>query len=613
MTGVDGVDVARERLRNARGFIFDMDGTLVLGDRVNHGLAALPGAVLMLEWVRDRGVPYVVFTNGTNRAPAHFARVLREAGLPVPDDRMMTPASSAVVMFTTRGYKRVMVLGGEGLALPLREAGIEVVPPVAGGAPVDAVFVGWFPEFTMPALEAACDAVWGGADLFSASETPFFASANGRALGTSRAISAMIRSVTGCSLRITGKPSLDALRAAASRLGVPARDLAVVGDDPLLEVPMAHRGRALAIAVGTGLGGADAYDHLPPERQPHLHLRGVDELLDLVTEPDVDLSATTPGVIVMSEIRAVGFTEFGDPSVLRVVTVPMPEPGPGQVRVHVAAATVNPTDIGFRRGGRRLPDGVSPPYIPGMELAGVVDAVGPSVTSWQPGDRVIAAVSPSEPGGGAQAEYRVVDEDQLARVPDGISLEAAATLPMNGLTVRTALDMLALPPGSTLAVTGSAGAVGQYAIQVGTHDGLEVIGDAAPGADEELVRSFGAAHVVTRGPGMASAVRALYPSGVDAVLDAALLGPEILPAVRDGGQLLAVRPFQGETERGIKISLVLVGQHLHEGSRLASLADLVTQGVVTLRIAEVLPPERAAEAHRRLDAGGVRGRLVVTF
>jgi len=315
----------------------------------------------------------------------------------------------------------------------------------------------------------------------------------------------------------------------------------------------------------------------------------------------------------MSDIRACGFTEFGDASVLRVLTVPMPEPGPGQVRVRVAAATVNPTDLGFRQGGRRLPDGVAAPYVPGMELAGVIDAVGPSVSPWQAGDRVMAAVSPSEPGGGAQAEYRVVDADQLARVPDGITLEAAATLPMNGMTVRTALDMLALPPGSTLAVTGSAGAVGQYAIQLGTYEGLTVIGDAAPGPDEELVLSFGARHVVPRGPGMAAAVRALYPSGVDAVLDAALLGPAILPAVRDGGQLLAVRPFQGETERGIAISLVLVGQHLHEGDRLASLAELAGNGVLTLRVAELLPAERAAEAHQRLAAGGVRGRLVLRF
>jgi ribonucleotide monophosphatase NagD (HAD superfamily) len=149
---------------------------------------------------------------------------------------------------------------------------------------VDAVLVGWFPEFTMPALEAACDAVRAGARLYSASETPFFASSRGRALGTSRAISAMIRSVTGCRVTITGKPSLSALRAAADRLGVPRlRDLAVVGDDPLLEVPMAHRGKALAIAVGTGLGGPDAYDRLPPARRPHLHLSGIGDLLDLVS------------------------------------------------------------------------------------------------------------------------------------------------------------------------------------------------------------------------------------------------------------------------------------------------------------------------------------------
>src|SRR5215469_14846829 len=135
----------------------------------------------------------------------------------------------------------------------------------------------------------------------------------------------------------------------------------------------------------------------------------------------------------MTEMRAVCFTEFGDPSVLRVFTVPMPSPGPGQVRVHVAAATVNPTDIGFRLGGRYLPEGLVPPYIAGMDLAGVIDAVGPEVSGWHTGDRVMAAVSPWVPGGGAQAEYVLVSEDQLARVPDGNTLTAAATLPMNSM------------------------------------------------------------------------------------------------------------------------------------------------------------------------------------
>jgi len=318
----------------------------------------------------------------------------------------------------------------------------------------------------------------------------------------------------------------------------------------------------------------------------------------------------------MTEMRAVGFTEFGDPSVLGIVTVPKPSAGPGQVLVQVAAASVNPTDLGFRARRRALPPGVEPPYIPGMDLAGVIEETGPDVTIWHAGDRVMAAVTPGEPGGGAQAEYRTVAEDQLAKVPDGWSLTEAATLPMNAMTVRTGLDMLALPAGSTLAVTGSAGIVGQYAIQLGRHEGLTVIGDAKP-EDTALVESFGAHHVVPRGDGMAAAVRALYPGGVDAVLDAALLGPAILPAVRDGGQLIAVRPYQGPTENGqagrdVTVALILVAQHLHEGDRIAELADLVDKGVLTLRVAEALPAEQAAEAHRRLAAGGVRGRLVLT-
>jgi NADPH:quinone reductase len=311
-------------------------------------------------------------------------------------------------------------------------------------------------------------------------------------------------------------------------------------------------------------------------------------------------------------MRAVGFDTFGDPSVLRIVTVPRPEPGPGQVLVKVAAATVNPTDLGFRAGGRALPPGVEPPYIAGMDLAGVIDAVGPDVADWRAGDRVMAAVSPSRPGGGAQAEYVIVGADQLARVPDGWSLIEAATLPMNGLTVRAALDLLALPPGATLAVTGSAGIVGQFAIQLGRHEGLTVIGDAAP-AEVELIESFGADRVVPRGVGTEDGIREIYPDGVDAIIDAALLGPAVIGAVRDGGQLLAVRPYQGETDRGIGVHLVLVGKHLHEGHRIAELADLVSKGVLTLRVAEVLPADHAAEAHRRLAAGGVRGRLILTF
>jgi len=277
----DGPVTPLDRLRAARGYVFDLDGTLVLGDRNNQGLAPLPGALEITRWVARRGLPVAVFTNGTTKTPQHLARTLASIGFELPDHAILTPASSAVAVFVRRGYRRVLVLGGDGLTGPLTEAGIEVVMPDGRPPPVDAVLAGWYPEFTLPALEAACHAVWAGARLYSASQSLFFATAGGRSIGTSRAISAMIGSLTGVRARLVGKPAFAALRTAGDRLGVPVADLVVVGDDPGLEVPMAHRGKALAVAVSSGLGGPESYRHLPPERQPHLHVTGVDELLTL--------------------------------------------------------------------------------------------------------------------------------------------------------------------------------------------------------------------------------------------------------------------------------------------------------------------------------------------
>jgi NagD protein len=270
-----------ERLRSVRGFLFDMDGTLVLGDQRNHGLAPLPGARETTRLLDRRGIGFVVFTNGTTRTPQRYAQDLRELGFALDDGQMLTPASSAVELFVRRGYRRVVVLGGEGMALPLREAGIDVVAP-AGRPEADAVFIGWYREFSIDTLESACHAVWGGAQVFSASQSMFFATAQGRALGTSRPISAMIRDLTGCRVNIVGKPSQEAMRCAARRLGVPARELAVVGDDPSLEIPMARRAGALAIAVRSGLGDDQAWSQLPEAQSPHVVLDGTAELLELL-------------------------------------------------------------------------------------------------------------------------------------------------------------------------------------------------------------------------------------------------------------------------------------------------------------------------------------------
>ena len=138
-----------------------------------------------------------------------------------------------------------------------------------------------------------------------------------------------------------------------------------------------------------------------------------------------------------------------------MVELEEPVPGEGEVRVRVAAATVNPTDVGLRAGRWERELAVRPPpWVPGMELAGEIDAVGPGA-DWNVGDRVMAIVLPTGPHGGAQAEQVVVPGASVARSPAGASDAQAATLPMNGLTVRLALDMLALEPGQTLAVTGA--------------------------------------------------------------------------------------------------------------------------------------------------------------
>jgi len=271
---------ALSRLRAARGFVLDMDGTLVLGDNRNKGLQPLPGALELVSYLNERGTPPVILTNGTTRTPQEYAATLREIGFAVQDDWVVTPSSVAADYLAARRFRRVMVLGGEGVSRPLETRGLTIVRP-RESREADAIFVGWYRDFTMDDIEAAVHAVWGGAKLFVASMSLFFATAHGKALGTSRVISAAISSVTQARPKVLGKPSLEALRSASKRLGVPVADIAVVGDDPALEVPMAHRGGSLAIAVGTGVGGHADYETLPAERRPHLSVSGVDELLAL--------------------------------------------------------------------------------------------------------------------------------------------------------------------------------------------------------------------------------------------------------------------------------------------------------------------------------------------
>lgn len=313
-------------------------------------------------------------------------------------------------------------------------------------------------------------------------------------------------------------------------------------------------------------------------------------------------------------MKAVGVVEYGGPEALQVVELPDPVAGPGQVRIRVHAAAVSPTDTFVRNGGRAEAQKAAgpPPYIPGMDAAGVLDEIGEGVeTDLKVGDHVMAIVIPKG-SRGAYSEQVVVPAASIARVPAGASDAEASTLPMNGLTARLALDVLALQPGQALAVTGAAGAFGGYVVQLAKADGLTVIADASA-ADEDLVRSLGADLVVARGDGFAERVREHFPDGVDGGADGALLHAGLAPAVRDGGTIVTVRGYREPGERGITFHPILVSEYSREGAKLDRLRQQAEAGQITLRVAGTYPKEQAAETHRRLEAGGVRGRLVIEF
>jgi ribonucleotide monophosphatase NagD (HAD superfamily) len=165
----------------------------------------------------------------------------------------------------------------------LRDARIETVHVgEQGEREVQAVYVGWYPECTMKAIEAACHAIWAGARLYVASDVPFFATKQGRSMGYSYAIVGAIRRVTRAPMILTGKPSMHALRFVARRLGLRRPDLGIVGDDPSVEIIMARRGGAKSFAVTTGVMAREEWERQSGLRRPDHVLRRLGDLLESV-------------------------------------------------------------------------------------------------------------------------------------------------------------------------------------------------------------------------------------------------------------------------------------------------------------------------------------------
>ena len=308
-------------------------------------------------------------------------------------------------------------------------------------------------------------------------------------------------------------------------------------------------------------------------------------------------------------MRALVARRLDGPATVELIETPIPEPGAGQVRIKVAAAAVNPVDVATT-DGTLINYNLSAPreqFGIGWDVAGTVDAVGPGA-DLPVGTAVIGVADLLGRPVKTHAEYVVLNASAAAAAPAGLELAAASTFGLNSLTAHQALDALALNAGQTLLVTGAAGGVGGYAVELGKHRGLTVIATAGED-DEQLVRSLGADHFVPRSADLTAAVHAVVPAGVDGLVDAAVIGVGAQESVRNRGVHAHVVAGAPPTSlRGITVFPIFAAANRADLEELVRLAEA---GVISTRVAETYSLEDGRTAYERLAKGGVRGRLVL--
>lgn len=300
--------------------------------------------------------------------------------------------------------------------------------------------------------------------------------------------------------------------------------------------------------------------------------------------------------------RAVVFARYGDPDVLQVIDVAPPEPGPGQVRVRVRAAGVQPFDALFRSGGAHQWLPARFPQQLGNEFAGVVDAVGPGVTAWRAGQEVLGWAAPS-----CYAEQVVAGAGDLVAKPAAMPWPEAGVLSASGQTAATALAGLRVGAGDTVLIHAAAGGVGSFAVQLAAARGATVIGTASPG-NHDYLRTLGAVPVAY-GDGLTDRVRAAAPDGVDVALDASGTEPALHAslALVDDRDRIGTVAFQPAADRlGVRRLSTE-----RSATRLAELTELSAAGRLRVTIQQAYPLAEAAAAHRAIETGHVRGKLVL--
>lgn len=305
------------------------------------------------------------------------------------------------------------------------------------------------------------------------------------------------------------------------------------------------------------------------------------------------------------DMHAMTYDRFGDDDELRMVERPTPKVGPGEVRIRVTRASVNPVDWKVMSGGLDPLMDSRFPVVPGWDVAGVVDAVGPDTPEFAPGDRVAAYARKQVVSGGTFAEYVTVRADDVALVPDAVTDDVAGALPLTGLTALRVLETLAVTKGDTLLIHAASGGVGHLACQLAVAAGATVIGTASP-ANHDKLAAIGVTPLA-HGDGLAERLAEVAPDGVDAVAD--LVGGVLdvsLAALRAGGRLASIAD-PGVEEHGGRWVWVRP-----DGERLAQLLAEVAEGRLTVEIDRTYPLEQVADAFALSREGGAKGKLVVT-
>ncbi|WP_026909469.1 NADP-dependent oxidoreductase [Patulibacter minatonensis] len=310
-------------------------------------------------------------------------------------------------------------------------------------------------------------------------------------------------------------------------------------------------------------------------------------------------------------MQAIVVTEAGGPEVLVPQDRPDPEPGPGQVVVRMAAANINPTDVGARQGLYPPGFGIEgPPYVLGWDLAGTVVAVGEGVADgpagigpFGPGDEVVGMIPWYAAGAayGAYQELVLLEARWLVRRPEALSAVDAATIPLNALTAEQAIGVLGAPEGAELLITGASGAVGSFAVQLAVAQGFRVVAQAGTG-DDAWVEDLGAARVLSRDADLASAGTFRW------VLDMVPLGRHAFPAIADGGTVVTTRVVRAEAGRGIVQRPMLIEE---DTAGLERLVEGVATGGLRTRVSRTMPLADAAQAHAVVEEPGRHGKIVL--